>query len=112
MRQGTISCREQGISLFMPYFEVLRAEVEFEVSGREAGLAILESAREELERTSQQWCESDLHRQRAELLLDGQPANVALARQALDRAVAVARSQQTKAFEARAASVLAMIAQP
>ena len=112
MRQGTISCREQGISLFMPYFEVLRAEVESEVSGREAGLAILESAREELERTSQQWCESDLHRQRAELLLDGQPANVALARQALDRAVAVARSQQTKAFEARAASVLAMIAQP
>lgn len=96
----------------MPYFEVLRAEVESKVSGSEAGLAILESAREELERTSQQWCESDLHRQRAELLLTGQPANIALARQALKRAVAVARNQQTKAFESRAAAALGMLPKP
>lgn len=112
MRQGTMTCREQGIALFMPYFEVLRAEVESDVNGSAAGLAILESALEELERTSQQWCESDLHRQRAALLLDGQPANNAPARQALERAVAIARSQQTKAFEARAASALAMLAEP
>jgi DNA-binding winged helix-turn-helix (wHTH) protein/predicted ATPase len=112
MRLGMTACREQGIALFMPYFEVLRAEVESKASGSGAGLAILDGAREELERTSQQWCECDLHRQRAELHLEAHPPNIGAARQDLERAIAVARRQQTKAFEVRAVFALAALAQP
>jgi predicted ATPase len=109
MRQGITSCREQGISLFMPFLSVLHAEVEAESEGIESALAILIDAEKEIEQTRQNWIDAELYRQRGELSLRRTPADIVGAESAFSCAVEAARGQQTKTFELRAALSLAKL---
>jgi len=56
-----------------------------------------------LERTEQRWYEAEMHRIRAEILLNRAPANNAAAEQSLQAAIAIAQSQKARSVELRAA---------
>jgi predicted ATPase len=60
-----------------------------------------------IERTGETSCESDIHRTAGEIALRATEPDVGKARMHFDRALAVAREQQGKSWELRAATSLA-----
>jgi predicted ATPase len=109
MRRGLAIVREQGHLLFLPIFEPALAEAEASAGEIDAGLRRLDNALAELERTEQRWYEAEMHRIRAEILLQRDSANTAAAEQSLQAAVAIAQSQKARSFELRAALSLAKL---
>src|SRR6516165_10350615 len=79
------------------------------VGETDAGLRRLDDALAEVVRTEQRWCEAEIHRIRAEILLKHDPADAAAAEQSLQVAIAVAQSQKARSFELRAALSLAKL---
>ena len=109
MRNGMALFREQGIRFPLPLCAVLLAEIEDELGRIEHALAILDDALADAERTGQHHFDVELHRQRGALLLRNTPKDVAAAEAAFMRAIEVARSQQTRTFELRAAMSIARL---
>ncbi len=109
MRNGMALFREQGIRFPLPLCAVLLAEIEDELGRIEHALANLEDALADAERTGQHHFDVELHRQRGALLLRKTPNDVAAAEAAFMRAIEVARSQQTRTFELRAAMSMARL---
>ena len=62
-----------------------------------------------VDRTQERWFEAELHRLRAEALLAGSPCDAAEAEASLSRALAVAREQEVRFWELRAATSLARL---
>jgi hypothetical protein len=89
--------------------EVALAEAEASAGETDAGLRRLDDALAKLERTEQHWYEAEMHRIRAEILLQRDPADNAAAEQALQTAIAIAQSQKARSFELRAALSLAKL---
>jgi predicted ATPase len=109
MRRGLAIYREQGLVWLLPALEAALAEAEAGAGETDAGLRRLDDALAELERTEQRWHEAEMHRIRAEILLKRDAADTATAEQSLQTAIAVARSQQARTFELRAALSLAKL---
>lgn len=61
------------------------------------------------EQSGQHWLDAELHRVQGELLLRRDPPSCSDAEDAFNRALDIARSQQTKTFELRAALRLARL---
>ena len=101
--------REQGIRFPLPLCAVLLAEIEDELGRIGHALAILDDALADAEQTGQHHFDVELYRQRGALLLQKTPNDVAAAEAAFMRAIEVARSQQTRTFELRAAMSLARL---
>ena len=77
-------------------------------SGRlDVGLATLDAQLVALELSGQRWFEAEMHRVRGDLLLKRYPPDAATAEVAFRRAIEIARTQQTRTFELRAALALA-----
>ena len=93
----------------MPSLEAALAEAEAGTGEIASALRRLEDARAELERTEQRWHEAEMHRIRGEILLKREPADTAAPEQALQAAIAIARSQRARSFELRAALSLAKL---
>jgi predicted ATPase len=111
MRRGVRSLREQNVLLFDGLFKIALAEAEFRAGDIGGALMILDEALVTCERTGQRTFEAELHRARGEMLLMRNPANQALAEEALQTAIAVAKKQGTRSFELRAALALAKLYQ-
>src|SRR5215831_8000556 len=109
MRRGIAILREQGMFWHLPSLEAALAEAEASAGETDAGLRRLEDALAELERTEVRWCEAEMHRIRAEILLKRKPANTAAPEQSLQAAIAIAQSQKARSFELRAALSLAKL---
>jgi len=62
-----------------------------------------------IEQTGQHWFDAEVHRARGELLLKLRRPDVAAAESAFMRAIEIARGQQTRTFELRAALSLAKL---
>jgi predicted ATPase len=92
----------------LPGFEAALAKAEASAGEIDAGLRCLDDALAEAERTEQRWYEAEMHRIRGELLLKRDPTDIA-AEQALQTAVAIAKSQKARSFELRAALSLAKL---
>jgi predicted ATPase len=97
--------------LFAPLTATLLAEREAEAGRVEVGLATLDAQLAAVEQTGQRWFDAEVHRMRGELFLKLRRPDVAAAESALMRAIAIARSQQTRTFELRAALSLAKLYQ-
>src|SRR5262249_23077371 len=67
MRRGLAIYREQGLKWSLPSFEMAVAEAEAAAGDIAAGLARLDDALAEAERTEQRWCEAEMHRIRGEI---------------------------------------------
>ena len=109
MRRGIAIQREQATVWFLPSFEATLAEAEARAGETDAGLRRLGDGLAESERTAQRWYEAEIHRIRAEILLQRDPADTAAAEQSLQAAIAIAQSQKARSFELRAALALAKL---
>jgi len=111
MRQGLALWNEMYYRLFAPLTATLLAEREAEAGRVEVALATLDAQLAAIEQTGQHWFDAEVHRARGELLLKLRRPDVAAVESALMRAIEVARGQQTRTFELRAALSLAKLYQ-
>jgi class 3 adenylate cyclase/predicted ATPase len=63
----------------------------------------IDDAIDEVERSKERWCEAEVHRIAGEVALKSASPDTAKAERHFDRALAIARQQQTKSWELRAA---------
>jgi predicted ATPase len=109
MREGLAAWHATGALSHRPYHLALLAGIPGRVGGVPEGLDALEEAQTLSASTGERFCEAELHRLRGELLRAGSDA--AGAEASLREALAVARRQQSKSLELRAALSLSRLLQ-
>jgi class 3 adenylate cyclase/predicted ATPase len=106
---GIAACQSSGSTIFVPWYvsHLARACAEL---GRfdEAGRYISE-AFAAIGATAETWCESDVHRIAGEIALRAQQPDPGKAETHFTRALAIARVQQAKSWELRAATCMARL---
>ena len=107
LRQGLIALHASGIEIARLYFLALLAEA-YGTSGQPAaGLAVLVEALTRLDTTRDRWYEPELYRLKGALLLQQSADKHAEAQTCFHAALDVARLQQARSLELRAAMSLA-----
>jgi predicted ATPase len=109
LQQGLRAHRATGAELARPYFLALLAEAYGTMEQPEAGLAALAEALALVDTTGERWYEPELYRLKGELLLQQNSDNYAEAETCFHKALDIARNQQAKSFELRAATSLARL---
>ena len=109
MQRGWALLHENDCYLCEPFWGMQVAVANAEAGQLDTGLEILGELIGWAEQTGQHWLDAELHRVRGELLLRRDPPNVSAAEDAFNRALEIARSQQTKTFELRGALGLARL---
>jgi predicted ATPase/class 3 adenylate cyclase len=103
MRQGLAASQAVGAELLLPYWLALLAESYGKVGQVGEGLAVLAEALATAHKNGERLYEAELHRLKGELLLALSPENHAEAEACFHQALDVARRQQAKSLELRAA---------
>jgi predicted ATPase len=111
MRNGWSLLRELDLRVYEPTFGTLLAEVAGDSGEAEAGLEILNAQLETVEQTGARWFHAEAHRVRGEVLLRRKTPDLPGAQAAFINAIQIAKAQQTKTFELRAAISLAKLYQ-
>jgi predicted ATPase len=106
MREGLATWEVLGVALYRAYQLVQLAEVYSTVGQAEAGLRVLAEARVAVPHRERRFFEAELLRLEGELLLVRSPDNHAEAESCFHQALEVARRQQGKSLELRAAMSL------
>jgi predicted ATPase len=106
---GVTTYRDTGAELARTYMLALLAEVYSHDGRHEQGLRTLAHAFALVDRNSEHFWEAELYRLKAELLLQQGPSAVTEATAHLQRSLTVARSQQAKSLELRAAMRLSQL---
>jgi predicted ATPase len=109
MHQGLSDWRALGAELFVPYYLSLLAEVYSDLEQVEAGLDALKEGLAVMDRTSEDWWKAEMCRRTGALLLQQTTPDVTQAETCFHQALAIARQQNGKAFELRAAVSLARL---
>ena len=109
MHQGLTTLQATGGGLRIPYYLALLAEADGEVGQTEEGLRLLAEASAHLDKTQERWGEAELYRLRGDLLLAVSPDNHLAAETCFHQALDIARAQQAKSWELRAAMSLARL---
>jgi predicted ATPase len=106
-KRGIALLRDQGVGFMAPLLGTLLARTEARAGSFDDALAILQPQLLAIDCTGERWFEAEMHRWHGELLLRHKSPDIEGAESALKRAIEVARIQQTRAFEIRAALALA-----
>ena len=101
--------RATGAAVVVPYFCTLLAEVSAHLGHIEDGLQALAEAHTLVEQQEERWWEAEIHRLRGVLLLRQTMTQQEEAETWLQRALDVARRQEAKSLELRAAISLACL---
>jgi adenylate cyclase len=109
VRQGIASLRATGAAVFVPYFGTMLADICDLLGHTEDGLQALAEAHTIAEQHEERWWEAEVHRLRGVLLLRQSMPRQEEAEAWLQRALDVARRQEAKALELRAAMSLARL---
>jgi predicted ATPase len=125
IRQGLDTYRSTGAEFQRPHFLAMLAEASGLLGQPEGGLAALEEALTLVQQTGERYYEAELHRQRSELLLNAESGRsqslppptqsrrvrqaVLTAEECFQQALDVARQQQAKSLELRAAMSLSRL---
>jgi predicted ATPase len=109
MRVEIESLRSIGIQMFRPYYLALLGECCRQGGAVDEGVSVLEEAQTVADRTSEHWWDAELHRLKGELLLLQSRQNKSEVKTCFDRALGVARSQNAKSLELRAAMSMARL---
>jgi len=109
MRQGWTLLHENDCYLCEPFWAMQVAVANAEAGQVETALEILRELIVWTEQSGQHWLDGELYRVQAELLLRCDPPKLSSAENAFNRALEIARSQQTKTFELRSAIGLARL---
>jgi DNA-binding winged helix-turn-helix (wHTH) protein/predicted ATPase len=107
LRGGLSAYRTTGTETWMPHLIALFAEA-CQIAGQiEEGLTLLDDALQTAERTREHWIEAELYRQKGQLLLH--QGHSAAAEELYRKALGIAREQEAKLWELRAAVSLAQL---
>jgi predicted ATPase len=109
MRQGLAALHTMGNRLALSELLALLAEAYGQSGQAEAGLRLLAEALAHVEYTSERLYEAEVYRIKGELLLQQTVPDVPQADACFQQALAVARRQQAKSWELRAAMSLARL---
>jgi predicted ATPase len=109
IQQGLTAYRATGAAAYRPYYLALLAEASTQVGQTAEGLEALAEALATLAKSRTRWWEAELHRLKGELLLQHAVAQPGEAAACFQQALAVARRQQAKSLELRAAMSLARL---
>jgi predicted ATPase len=109
IRQGLAASQGVGPELMRPCWLALLAEAYSQAGQPEGGLEVLDDALPLVATTGARWWEAELYRLKGELLLHLPSPDVQQAEVCFQQALDVARSQQAKALELRAALSLSRL---
>jgi class 3 adenylate cyclase/predicted ATPase len=107
LRGGSAAYRATGAETPVPYFNALLAGA-YEISGQiEEALVQLHDALQIIERTGERWFEAELHRHEGQLLV--RRGRTEAAKDVYRKALSIAKEQEAKLWELRAAASLARL---
>ena len=106
---GMQTWQATGNKLFWPWFLALQAEADGQAGKAQDGLEKAAEGLAHAERTGEHWVDAELHRTRGDLLLARSVRNINKAESAFLEALEVARGQEAKSLELRAATSLARL---
>jgi predicted ATPase len=109
MAQGWEAVQRTGLQLYRPYLLALLAEAYGQAGQPEAGLTFLAEAMTRVAATEERWWEAEVYRLQGVFLLQRSPAEMDQADACFQQALDVARRQQAKALELRAAMSLSRL---
>ncbi|MGA9198520.1 MAG: adenylate/guanylate cyclase domain-containing protein [Pseudolabrys sp.] len=104
---GIEEARRKGIGFMLPMMDSWLADIHTKAGENAHALAIVEQALTNINDVTGRSWESELHRQRAQILLTLNPSRASKAESYLKKSIEVARSQSAKSLELRAATSLA-----
>ena len=107
--QGLTAYRATGGEIGRPWMLMLLAEAHGTLGEPEAGLTMLTEALALVDTTGERWYESEIYRHKGELLIQKNSDNQAEAETCFQQAITIARSQQAKSLQLRAATSLARL---
>ena len=106
---GIIAFRSTGATVFMPLFLSILARAYAELGQFDDAWRRIGEAMTAVETTKETWFEAELHRTAGEIALKSPQPDAAKAEAYFERALAVARAQQAKSWELRAAMSMARL---
>ena len=109
MAQGWNAVQQTGLQLYRPYLLALLAEAYGQAGQPEAGLTCLAEAVTRVVATEERWWEAEVYRLQGALLLRLPLPDIPQATACLHQALDVAKRQQAKALELRAALSLSRL---
>jgi predicted ATPase len=109
VRQGIAAFRATGAALWVPYFCTVLAEVSIHLGHTEDGLQALTEAHTLVEQYEERWWEAEIYRLRGVLLLRQTMPQPEEAEACFRQAIDIARRQEAKSLELRAATSLARL---
>ena len=104
---GLEEARRKGVGFMLPMMDSWLADIHAKAGENAHALAIVEQTLTNINDVTGRSWESELHRQRAQILLTLNPSRVSKAESHLKKSIEVARSQSAKSLELRAATSLA-----
>jgi predicted ATPase len=107
--QGLAAYRATGAEFFRPYYHALLAEAQGKMGRVAEGLSVLTEALTLVDKTAERIYEAELHRLQGELLLKQTVPDAQQAEACFHQALAVARRQQARSLELRAALSLSRL---
>ena len=106
---GLAACRSTGSNVFAPLFLSYLAKAHAELGQFDDAWHCIGEATKAVEASKEKWCEADIHRIAGEIALMSPEPDAAKAKAYFERALAVARKQQAKSWELRAAMSMARL---
>jgi predicted ATPase len=100
---GLIALRSTGSTLYVPWYLLHLTKAHAELGQFDDAWRCIGEATTAVETTKEKWCEAEIHRTAGEVALKSPEPDAAKAEAYFDRALAVARAQQAKSWELRAA---------
>jgi predicted ATPase len=109
LHEGLDTHRAMGVEMLQPYYLALLVEA-YQLQGRvEQGLTVLAEALALVDKNDERWWEAELHRLKGELLLQQTAPDLPQAAACFHQALTIARRQQAKSLELRAATSLSRL---
>jgi predicted ATPase len=109
MTSGITALRSTGATLWMPSHLAYLARAYGDLGQFDDAWRCIGEAIAAIETTKERWCEAEVHRTAGEISLMSPDRDTVKAQAYFDRALAVARQQQAKSWELRAAMSLARL---
>jgi class 3 adenylate cyclase/tetratricopeptide (TPR) repeat protein len=106
---GITSLRSTGATLYEPWHLWHLAMAYAEIGQPDDARRSIDDAIDKVERSKEKWCEAEVHRIAGEIALKSLAPDREKAETYFDRALAVARQQQAKSWELRAAMSMARL---
>jgi predicted ATPase len=106
---GIAACQSSGSILFVPWYVSHLARACAGLARFDEAWRHIDEAFAAIKQTGETWCESDVHRIAGEIALLAPEPDISKAEAHFERSLAVAREQQAKSWELRAAMSLARL---